>query len=200
MHSRQRSSTWRKPTKPPQGGFVFLELCYTQPNIGRLTLDIVACCEEWARWLAQRNFYGWPSKTVLGRCLDDMPTTKCTTCDGRGRLQGHEIGSSRAFLVCEVCKGKGKVSMSVSAAKINPALISGTERFDRLPRIQMNRVAHRIDLVVQNLSDLPKSVFYAEYTIPGPQTKKARLLNISQSKYSRTLKKNHQSIRLTFVA
>ena len=162
-------------------------------------MDIVSCCEEWARWLAQRNFHGWPSKTVLGRCLDDMPTTKCTTCNGKGRLQGHEVGSTHAFLTCDVCKGKGKVLMASTASKINPAMIASTEKHGYIPKVQFNFLAHKIDLVIQELPDLPKSVIYAEYTIPGPQTKKARLLNISQSLYSRTLKKNHQTIRLTFA-
>lgn len=89
--------------------------------------------------------------------------------------------------------------MATSVSKINPALINGTERFGKLPKVQLNFLAHKVDLVVQNLPDLPKSVFYAEYTVPGSQTKKAKILNISQSLYSRTLKKNHQSVRLTFA-
>src|SRR3990172_12610636 len=113
-------------------------------------MDIVSVCEEWERWLSQRNFHGWPSKTVLGRCLDDMPTTKCTTCDGKGRLQGHEVGSTRAFLVCDVCKGKGKVPMASTASKINPAMIAGTEKHGHIPKVQFNFISHKVDLVVQN--------------------------------------------------
>ena len=158
-------------------------------------MDIVAACEEWARWLSQRNFHGWPSKTILGRCLDDMPTTKCTTCDGRGRLQGHEVGSSRAFLVCEVCKGKGKVSMSVSVSKINPAMISGTGKHGHIPKVQFNFLAHRIDLVVQNtLTQKQKMVFYTEYEEPGTQYKKACMLNIAKSTYSELLSRAHWKI------
>ena len=145
--------------------------------------------------MAQRDFHGWPAKTILGRCLDDMPTTKCTTCDGRGRLQGHEVGSSHAFIVCEICKGKGRVSMAVTASKINPALIQGTERFTRIPKVQFNFLAHRVDLVVQNtLTNKQKMVVYTEYGEPGTKYKKACILGIAKSTYSELLNRAHTKI------
>jgi len=159
-------------------------------------MDIVSCCEEWARWLAQRNFHGWPSKTVLGRCLDDMPTTKCTTCNGKGRLQGHEVGSTHAFLTCDVCKGKGKVPMASTASKINPAMIASTEKHGYIPKVQFNFLAHKVDLVVQNtLTQKQKRVFYTEYGEPGTQYKKACMLNIARSTYSELLGRAHERIK-----
>ena len=155
--------------------------------------------EEWARWMTQRNFHGWPAKTILGRCLDDMPTTKCTTCDGRGRLPGHEVGSTHQFITCDVCKGKGKIPMTASISKINPALIAGTERFARIPKVQFNFIAHKVDLVVQNtLTSKQKDVVFVEYREPGSQYRKAKILNLQQSAYSRLLSRAHFKVQQTF--
>src|SRR3990167_2829539 len=151
--------------------------------------------EEWARWMHQRNFHGWPARTILGRCLDDMPTTTCTNCDGQGRVPGDLVGSAQMFVKCEICKGKGKVPMTASVSKINPALISGTERFDRIPKVQVNFLAHKVDLVVQNtLTEKQKIVVYTEYGRPGTQYKKARMLNIAKSTYSELLSRAHWKI------
>ena len=164
-------------------------------------MDIVSCCEEWARWLAQRNFHGWPSKTVLGRCLDDMPTTKCTTCNGKGRLQGHEVGSTHAFLTCDVCKGKGKVPMASTASKINPAMIASTEKHGYIPKVQFNFLAHKVDLVVQNtLTDRQRGVIYLEYQEPGSQYRKAHLLGMKMPLYKLHLGQAHRLIQVCLNA
>ena len=164
-------------------------------------MDIVGIMEEWARWMTQRNFHGWPTKTILGRCLDDMPTTKCTTCDGRGKLSGHEVGSTLQFIVCDVCKGKGKIPMTASASKINPAMIGGTERFARIPKVQFNFIAHKVDLVVQNsLTGRQKDVVYVEYREPGNQHKKAKILGINQRTYSDHLIRAHTRITKALTA
>ena len=158
-------------------------------------LDIVSIMEEWARWMHQRNFHGWPARTILGWCLDDMPTTICTTCDGQGRVPGDLVGSAQMFVKCEICKGKGKVPMTASVSKINPALISGTERFDRIPKVQFNFLAHKVDLVVQNdLTTKQKNVVYMEYQEPGPKYRKARILNIASSTYCELLNRAHHKI------
>lgn len=158
-------------------------------------MDIVSVMEDWARWLSQRDFHGWPAKTILGRCLDDMPTTKCVVCDGRGRLQGHEVGSARQFLTCEVCKGKGKVPMASTATKINPALIQNTHIHGHIPKVQFNFLAHKVDLVVQTgLKPKFKDVVFIEYSSPGSQYKKAKVLNIPQQTYSDRLMRAHRKI------
>lgn len=161
-------------------------------------MDIVGIMEEWARWMVQRNFHGWPAKTILGRCLDDMPSTRCTVCSGRGKIPGHEVGSSREFIKCDVCKGLGKVPMTASSTKINPALIAGTERFARIPKVQFNFVAHIVDNVVQELPENLKNVAYTEYQEPGSQYKKARIIGIPQQTYSHRLQKVHRIVANSF--
>ena len=164
-----------------------------------MDLNVVSVMEEWARWMTQRNFHGWPAKTILGRCLEDMPSTRCTVCSGRGKIPGHEVGSSREFIKCDVCKGLGKVPMTASISKTNPALIAGTERFSRIPKVQFNFIAHKVDLVVQNsLTDRQKDVVYVEYREPGSQFKKAKILNLQQSAYSRLLNRAHSKVEKVF--
>ena len=141
--------------------------------------------EEWARWMTQRDFHGWPAKTILGRCLDDMPSTLCPICRGKRKLDGY---------ICDVCRGKGKIPMTASVSKINPAMIPGTERHARIPKIQFNFVAHTVDNVVQELPEPLKNVAYTEYREPGSQYKKARLVGIPQQTYSYRLQKVHRLV------
>ena len=158
-------------------------------------MDIVSVMEEWARWMVQRNFHGWPAKTILGRCLDDMPTTKCTVCDGRGKIPGSEVGSSYQFIKCEVCKGLGKVPTASTATKINPAFIQSTDSTYRIPKVQFNHIAYKVDLVVQNtLTDRQKGVVYVEYQEPGSQYRKAKILGINQRTYSDHLIRAHTKV------
>ncbi len=159
-----------------------------------MALDIVAVMEEWARWSSQRDFHGWPSKTILGRCIEDMPTTKCTTCDGKGQIPGKEVGSTKEFIHCEMCKGKGKIPMTSSISKINPALIGGTEQHRHLPKIQFNFLAHKVDLVIKELPENQQEIVGYEYCMAGSQAKKSRILQIPQQKYSRELKRVHAKV------
>ncbi len=158
-------------------------------------MDIVSVMEEWARWAAQRNFHGWPAKTVLGRCLDDMPTTKCTTCDGRGKIPGSEVGSSYQFIKCDVCKGLGKVPTASTATKINPAFIQSTDSTYRIPKVQFNHLAHKVDLVFRYSLTLKQQMVTAlEYQEPGSQYRKAKLLGINQRTYSDHLIRAHTKV------
>ena len=68
--------------------------------------------ERWARWSAGREgdtSLGWPRITIIGTLIRDMPTTKCFTCNGDGRVPGWKVGSTLAFLTCPTCSGKGKI-------------------------------------------------------------------------------------------
>ena len=85
--------------------------------------------------------------------------------------------------------------MASTASKINPAMISGTEKHGHIPKVQFNFLAHKVDLVVQNtLTQKQKMVFYTEYGEPGTQYKKACMLNIAKSTYSELLSRAHWRI------
>jgi RecJ-like exonuclease len=74
--------------------------------------DIRTKMEKWAIWSARREgdtSLGWPRITIIGKLMRDMPTTRCSTCDGHGRVPGSRVGSSLAFLTCPLCNGKGKI-------------------------------------------------------------------------------------------
>lgn len=74
--------------------------------------NIKELMERWARWSSSREGeggLGWPHTTITGRLLRDMPTTRCPTCDGHGRIPGSRAGSLLAFLTCPMCSGGGKV-------------------------------------------------------------------------------------------
>jgi hypothetical protein len=157
-------------------------------------LDIVSVLEEWARWMAQRHFHGWPASTVLGRVLDGLPSTLCTLCLGKKWLQGAKFGL-QGKIVCPRCSGQGSIKINDSEALINPAFISSTDSTYRIPKIQFNYLAHKVDLVVQTgLTRRQKQVTYLEYGEPGSQYRKAKILKISPPAYSLHLKKVHKKV------
>jgi len=69
--------------------------------------------ERWARWRAYRagSDLGFPKADSIGRALASMPSTKCTTCDGRGKVKGGKIGVAFQSVICPTCGGRGKVAM-----------------------------------------------------------------------------------------
>ncbi len=85
--------------------------------------------------------------------------------------------------------------MTASTTKINPALIAGTEKHARLPKIQFNYVAHKVDLVIQTgLTERQQEVVGLEYLEPGSQHKKAKILGIAQPVYFRHLGRVHSKV------
>lgn len=64
--------------------------------------------ERWARWRIYRHSGGY-GKTVMGKALESMPTTRCTTCSGRGE--------TRIYPVCPTCSGSGRVSLKPSTMR-----------------------------------------------------------------------------------
>lgn len=157
-------------------------------------MDIVSICEEWARWLHQRGSTGWPSKTQLGKCLEDMPSTTCTLCQGKGKIRGALIHTELDFVHCPRCAGQGRVKIESTQTKINPALISATEKHGHIPKIQFNLLAHNVDLIVNELKKTQKEVVFIEYREPGSQHKKAKILKIPQQTYSWRLQQAHKKI------
>ena len=150
--------------------------------------------EDWARWTSQRHTKGYPASTVLGRILDGLPSTKCTLCDGYGVVKGAKFGLS-GRLQCPRCHGNGKIKANDTPSKINPAFINSTDQTYRLPKIQFNFLAHKVDLVVQTgLTNRQKDVAYIEYFEPGSQYKKARILGIAQQVYSKYLFRVHRKV------
>lgn len=163
-------------------------------------MDIVGVMEEWARWTSQRNTKGFPASTVLGRILDGLPSTKCTLCDGYGVVKGAKFGLS-GRLQCPRCHGNGKIKADHTPSKINPAFINSTDQTYRLPKIQFNFLAHKVDHVVQTgLTDKQKDVAYIEYFEPGSQYKKAKILNIRQNTYSELLTRTHKKVLMCLTA
>ena len=150
--------------------------------------------EEWARWALNRSSNGYPTITTLGRMLKDMPSAKCTTCDGSGRLNGKKW-HVQGFIQCPQCEGIGRIKLQDSTDKINPAFIPITKHNCHIPRIQFNHLAYAVDLVVRNrLTPRQQQVVALEYQEPGTAWRKARLLNILPSVYSRHLQRAHNKV------
>lgn len=70
--------------------------------------------ERWARWRAYRagSDLGFPKADSIGRAMSSMPSTKCTTCDGKGKVSGGKIGAAVQSIICPTCGGKGKVTLT----------------------------------------------------------------------------------------
>ena len=147
--------------------------------------------DGWARWRVGKISagLGWPHKTMTGRLLDGMPSTKCTTCNGRGYVTERDIHSIRGRIDCPVCAGEGKVKADPRGLKVNPALIRSTAPYYSP---MDNPLFVRIDGAVSafRLDDKRRSLFFVvwyEYTRNGTQQTKADRLHISQGYYSKLL-------------
>jgi len=69
--------------------------------------------ENWARWRVYRagSDLGWPKSDSIGRALSSMPSTKCTTCDGKGKVPGGKIGLAVQSVICPTCGGNRRVTL-----------------------------------------------------------------------------------------
>lgn len=68
--------------------------------------------ERWAKWRAgarASESLGLPRVTIIGRVLDGMPSTKCTLCDGQGKVPGWKVHAHAHFVQCPQCGGAGKI-------------------------------------------------------------------------------------------
>lgn len=161
--------------------------------------DVVPLCQRWAEWRLTRNSdgLGWPRRTVLGRVLDGMPSTKCIACQGSGRVAGHRIGAVVAFVHCALCEGAGRVKADNDPACCNPAFIRSTAPFasDR-----EEVISERVDALVAGLggADETRSLYFVlffEYTRSGTQRMKAQKLGISDRWYRDLLGRAHDHVR-----
>jgi len=143
--------------------------------------------QEWGAWrLDGGHRLGWPRRTMLGKAIDGMPSTRCTVCHGAGRVDGKRVGAYARWVTCPQCGGQGRVKLDPSMRKTNPAFIRST----RGPLIEDNRVCECIDRIVAGwrTSGLTLKYHFAimyEYTRPGTQSDKARRMHISQGYYSK---------------
>ena len=155
--------------------------------------------EEWARWAFLKPYNsGYPSITTLGKMLKDMPSAKCTLCDGSGKLSGRKW-HIQGFITCPQCDEKGRIRVQDISLKINPAFIHTTRHYCHIPRIQFNHLAYQVDIVIRNrLTSRQQQIAAIEYQEPGTAWKKARLLNINPSVYSRHLQRIHHNVEKFF--
>lgn len=94
-------------------------------------IDILALVRGWSRWrsgtVQEQSVIGDSHITTVGRCIEDMPSTTCTFCIGRGRVPGWRIGSSLEFVTCPPCAGSGKVDLEHTGEKHTPRCCSRCE-------------------------------------------------------------------------
>lgn len=150
--------------------------------------DIRNHMERWARWRIYRatGELGWPRKTLLGKILDGLPSTRCPVCQGRGKVPVPvgRFGRELPWILCPQCHGDGKVKADPHGEKANPAFIKGT--YD--PTFGDDPLCQKIDRIVcSKLTEYERSIVIGEYTSNGTQAHKAERLNISQSYYSKLL-------------
>lgn len=147
--------------------------------------------EGWARWrIGKRSEgLGWPRKTLTGKLLDGMPSTKCTICNGKGYVTEKDIQSIQGRLDCPMCGGEGKIKADPRGVKVNPAFIRST-----VPYFASydNPVFVRIDRIVSDFGreDEKRSLFFViwyEYVRYGTQQTKADRMQLSERRYVQLL-------------
>lgn len=164
---------------------------------------IVEKLEVWARWKRGEQSgdgvsagYG---RTFLEKALSGMPTTRCTGCNGVGKVPGSRYNMPELVRVdCMMCGGRGRVVARSSEHKINPAFIHSTNPSPVTPFDEEGQI---MDEVINRLSCLMQAVLYQEYLTRGNQKDKASRVDgkrggvgISQNYYSETLKKAHAAV------
>ena len=149
--------------------------------------DIRDKIERWARWRVSEHRYSMGyGPTVIGRMLDGMPSTKCTVCDGAGKVAGHRVGAWSPHVECPNCAGNGKIKALSTKRKINPAFIPSTHREVDDP------MSEHIDRIVSGFRGKQDKYFWViihEYCTSGTQEQKARRLNISYVNYKKRLQR-----------
>jgi hypothetical protein len=160
--------------------------------------DINFELERWARWRIVRanGGIGWSRTTVLGRMLDDMPSTKCIACNGAGRVSRQSIQVIGSYVTCSMCGGQGRIKADPRAtSKINPAFIRSTRQSG--PG-QVDPVIERLDYLIAQLRVGHKQRWYdvliEEYHGLGTQKMKAARIGISPGYYSKLLQSAHQHL------
>ena len=121
-----------------------------------------------------------------------MPSTKCTICDGAGKVAGHRVGAWADHVECPNCAGKGKIKALSTKYKINPVCIPSTHQQPDDP------MSERIDSIIAALQT-PKLnkyfwVIIYEYCVGGTQEQKAAKLGFSQQYFSKVLESAHNLI------
>lgn len=148
-------------------------------------IDPVPYCERWARWRIVRwTGIGWPTITVLGKVLDGLPSTKCTTCQGRGYLTNADHAAVRGRLSCKTCNGEGKIKTDSSIDKVNPAFIAST----RHSGASDDPVSQHVDWVVcAMLSEDQRAVVMHEFVYSRNRNKALRHLRITHQYFNELL-------------
>lgn len=140
--------------------------------------------QRWADWrdeqrkeiLAQLGY----GETMIGKCLDDMPTTVCNLCRGKDDD-------------CQRCNGTGKIIMSPTGT-ICPAFIPSTHRASD------DETSQKIDRIMCELRRNGKTLGYylvllQEYTRIGRREDKAGRMHLTTSAYKMRLSRAHEKIR-----
>lgn len=69
--------------------------------------DMAGLMRAWAHWREGDEMHlGYSPINTIGRCIADMPSTRCTHCAGRGR-----VALGVEAITCPVCVGVGKIKL-----------------------------------------------------------------------------------------
>lgn len=122
----------------------------------------------------------WPSVSLTGRFLDNMPGAPCPKCKGSGIVPGAPIGI-QGNIICPRCEGSGKIRLD-TPGKLNPAFVRATAK-----KI-VDHTMLSIDREMCNLRrDQKRSnyyfVLYQEYCRNGTSNLKASRLRITHNNY-----------------
>lgn len=168
---------------------------------GARVTEIKRIMEAWARWRVADNDYrsrlGYGANT-LGRAMDNMPTNKCTVCNGKGRLFRRVSGTLTEIDCPNSACNNGRVDLRFSDGKINPAFI----RSAPAPRVASgDDMSEAVDRVVTNeLTERERRVTHAEYIMPDVESQvrtqyaKARRMGFSLATYKRDLTEAHRKV------
>ena len=147
--------------------------------------------EAWARWRTSRlSGYG---RSFLERCLAGMPGVNCRTCGGRGKASGSLYRAKQQYVVCPTCSGSGRVKLTASINKINPAFIYSTAS-------SHGSIIEGVDDAVNSLRNDRRrhyEVIYEHYCSrrPGTEEMRAERLRISYGRYRNYLSEAHIYIK-----
>ena len=165
------------------------------------TCEVRELLEGWARWRCEARRRVWPRRTVLGVLRDNMPSAKCTICNGTGKAPPEVLNilgvPENHFIKCLNCD-RGRIR--TTDARANPGLIRG-----KGPRLEPSYPEYEaIDRLVSGWSKDGKEIKYYyiivyEYVMSGDQAYKAQRMNIALGTYSWRLVQAHKKIAQYFV-
>lgn len=85
----------------------------TRVNYQTRNVNVRECCERWARWRERARYYVHSPAASGGEYIGGRGWRDCPTCHADGRMPGHLVGSTAAYIngvPCPVCNGDKRVT------------------------------------------------------------------------------------------